>query len=155
MKAYKVEQYSRKEWDSKFETMYALGEFEDAEDTIQIVWDDGKVSMDIMANGKRLVPILRKVEKAMTDAGLAGKEGIYAGWFGEWANVLADPRDKKYFDWHYTGKYDMENNNWSYSWGIEQIDGDRWYIYLNLATASTGLEFAHNHIWATSNERKG
>ena len=131
MKQYPIRQYTAQEWDSLTdESVYA-------DNTIDIVWSNGKVSMDIQATGKRIVPILRKIEKSMTEAGLAGEEGIYAGWFGSWADSLTDSFDKRYFIWNYDGKQDRENGCWSYSWGIEQIDEERWYVFLNLATAST------------------
>lgn len=103
------------------------------EDEILVIEKKGAYCMDITANGKRIVPILRKIEKAMTEAGLAGETGVYAGWFGEWANNLTDRQDRKYFIWNYSGRQDIENGCWSYSWGIEQIDDDHWYIFLNIA----------------------
>lgn len=130
MKQYPIRQYTAQEWDSLTdENTYA-------DNTVDIVWADGKLSMDIMADGKRIVPILRKIEKSLTEAGFAGKDGILAGWFGAWADSLTDKAEKKYFLWNYDGKHDMENGNWSYSWGIEQLDDNLWYIFLNLATAS-------------------
>lgn len=133
MTKYIVKQYTEAEWNAKTEAEYESGEFINEEDVITIVWKKKAVCMDIMANGKRIVPILRKIEKAMTDAGLAGENSIYAGWFGEWANNLTDKIDKKYFIWKYDGRTDAERGIWSYSWEIEQIDEDRWYIFLNLA----------------------
>lgn len=133
MKRYTVKQYTETEYDAKCEAAYAADDFNTEDDVITIVWKEKAVCMDIMANGKRLVPILRKIEESMTEEGLAGESGIYAGWFGSWADSLRDPFDKKYFIWDYDGRQDMEQGHWSYSWGIEQIDDDRWYIFLNLA----------------------
>lgn len=132
MKRYTVKQYTETEYDAKCEAAYAADDFSTEDDVITIVWKEKAVCMDIMANGKRLVPILRKIEESMTEEGLAGESGIYAGWFGSWADSLRDPFDKKYFIWNYDGRQDMEQGHWSYSWGIEQIDDDRWYIFLNL-----------------------
>lgn len=136
MKAYQIKQYTPEEWDSIFEQGYENDSFSNHENEITLVWKDGAVCMDIQATGKRLVPILRKVENSLTLAGLAGNDGILAGWFGAWADSLTDSSEKRYFIWNYDGKHDAENGNWSYSWGIEQIDDDMWYIFLNLATAS-------------------
>lgn len=135
MKLYEIKNYTPEEWDSYCDQQYDNGESPE-ENEITIVWHDGKACLDIQATGKRLVPILRKVEKALTEAGLAGQDGIFAGWFGAWADSLTDSSEKRYFIWAYDGKRDMENGIWSYSWGIEQLDDNLWYIFLNLATAS-------------------
>lgn len=129
MKEYKVNQYTERQYDAHTET----DAYREEEDIINVVWKHDAVCMDIIANGRRIVPILRKIETSMTTAGLAGGNGIYAGWFGAWADSLRDRFDRKYFIWNYSGTLDRENGHWSYSWGIEQIDDDRWYIYLNLA----------------------
>lgn len=126
MKQYKVTQMSEALWNT-------IEDYDWPEDEILVIEKKDAYCMDITANGKRIVPILRKIEKAMTDAGLAGESGVYAGWFGEWANSLTDRQDRKYFIWNYSGRQDIENGCWSYSWGIEQIDDDRWYIFLNIA----------------------
>lgn len=126
-KLYKINQFTAAEWDS------IEYDWNEHEDEIVIIEKKDAYCMDITANGKRIVPILRKIEEAMTAAGLAGETGIYAGWFGEWANELTDRRDRKYFIWNYSGQSDRERGCWSYSWGIEQIDEDRWYIFLNIA----------------------
>lgn len=133
MKQYTVNQYTEAEYDAKLEAEYEADEFSSEEDVIDIVWMPTAVCMDIMANGKRLVPILRKIESSMTAAGLAGETGIYAGWFGSWADSLRDPFDRKYFIWSYDGRQDAEQGHWRYYWSIEQIDDERWYIFLNLA----------------------
>lgn len=136
MKTYPINHYTEQQWEDKFEQDYARGEFATDENEITMVWKDGVACMDIQATGKRIVPILRKVEKALTDAGLAGDDGLYAGWFGAWADSLTDRFDKRYFIWNYDGKADAENGNWSYSWGIERLADDLWYVFLNIATAS-------------------
>lgn len=129
MKQYKINQYTERQYDAHTKTEAYTNE----ENTITIVWKRDAVCMDIMAEGVRLVPILRKIEATMTAAGLAGDTGIYAGWFGTWADSLTDPIDKKYFIWKYDGAEDARRGLWSYSWSIEQVDADRWYIFLNLA----------------------
>lgn len=126
-KLYKINQFTVEQWDG------IEYDWNEHEDEIVIIEKKDAYCMDITANGKRIVPILRKIEEAMTAAGLAGDTGIYAGWFGEWANELTDRRDRKYFIWNYSGRSDRERGCWSYSWGIEQIDEDRWYIFLNIA----------------------
>ena len=126
-KLYKINQFTAEQWDS------IEYDWNEHEDEIVIIEKKDAYCMDITANGKRIVPILRKIEEAMTAAGLAGEAGIFAGWFGEWANELTDRRDRKYFIWNYSGQSDRERGCWSYSWGIEQIDDDRWYIFLNIA----------------------
>ena len=126
-KLYKINQFTGAEWDA------IEYDWNEHEDEIVIIEKKDAYCMDITANGKRIVPILRKIEEAMTAAGLAGETGIYAGWFGEWANELTDRRDRKYFIWNYSGRSDRERGCWSYSWGIEQIDEERWYIFLNIA----------------------
>lgn len=153
MKLYAIRQYSFAEWEKVSNEQIDNGVYESEEDTMQIVWKDGAVCTDIMANGKRLVPILRKIENTLVAAGLAGdgESAILGGWFGAWADSLVDPRDKKYFCWAYDGKYDREQGHWSYSWGIEQIDEDRWYIFLNLATASNGVQ---EHLREVQEERR-
>lgn len=151
MKLYAIRQYSLSEWEKVSDEQN-----EPMEDTMQIVWHDGAVCTDIMANGKRLVPILRKIEKTLVAAGLAGdgESAILGGWFGAWADSLVDPRDKKYFCWAYDGKYDREQGHWSYSWGIEQIDEGRWYIFLNVATASRADEQIARRIEERKQERQ-
>lgn len=148
MKLYTIRQYSLAEWERVSDE-----QTEPMEDTMQIVWKDGAVCTDITANGKRLVPILRKVEATLVAAGLAGdgESAILGGWFGGWADALTDRFERKYFCWAYDGRQDIENGCWSYSWGIEQIDDDRWYIFLNLATASSGVA---EHIARKIEERK-
>lgn len=126
-KLYKINQFTAEQWDA------IEYDWNEHEDEIVIIEKKDAYCMDITANGKRIVPILRKIEEAMTAAGLAGETGIFAGWFGEWANELTDRRDRKYFIWDYSGRSDRERGCWSYSWGIEQIDEDRWYIFLNIA----------------------
>ena len=127
MKQYKVNQFTTEQWDA------IEYDWNEHEDEIVLIEKKDAYCMDITANGKRIVPILRKIEKSLTDAGLAGENGIYAGWFGEWANELTDRSSKKYFIWNYSGKSDIERGCWSYSWGIEQINDDLWYIFLNIA----------------------
>lgn len=153
MKLYAIRQYSLGEWEKVTNEQIERDALETVEDTMQIVWKDGAVCTDIMANGKRLVPILRKVEATLQAVGLAGdgENAILGGWFGAWADSLVDPRDKKYFCWAYDGRQDIENGCWSYSWGIEQIDGDRWYIFLNVATASNGVQ---EHLRKLQEERR-
>lgn len=153
MKLYAIRQYSLTEWEKVSNEQIDNGVYESEEDTMQIVWQDGAVCTDITANGKRIVPILRKIENTLAAVGLAGdgESAILGGWFGAWADSLVDPRDKKYFCWAYDGKYDREQGHWSYSWGIEQIDDDRWYIFLNLATASNGVQ---EHLREVQEERR-
>lgn len=126
-KLYKVNQFTAQEWDA------IEYDWNKHEDEIVVIEKADAYCMDITVNGVCLVPILRKIEESMTAAGLAGEAGVYAGWFGEWANSLASRTDRKYFIWNYSGKSDRERGCWSYSWGIEQIDDDRWYIFLNIA----------------------
>lgn len=127
-KLYKINQFTAAEWDA------IEYDWNEHEDEIVIIEEKDAYCMDITANGKRIVPILRKIEEAMTAAGLAGESGIFAGWFGEWANELTGSYfDRKNFIWDYSGRSDQERGCWSYSWGIEQIDDDRWYIFLNIA----------------------
>ena len=133
MKQYKINQYTKRQYDARIDAQIERDELTFEENTITIVWSEKAVSLDIQATGKRIVPILRKIEASMTAAGLAGDTGIYAGWFGSWADSLRDNFDKKYFIWSYDGRQDRENGHWSYSWGIEQLDADLWYIFLNLA----------------------
>lgn len=129
MKLYTVNQYTESEWEAHSETE----EYTAEENVINIVWKEKAVCMDIMASGKRIVPILRKIEKAMQAAGLSGNGRIYDGWFDAWADSLTDPSERKYFIWAYSGRGDAERGVWSYSWEIEQIDENQWYIFLNLA----------------------
>ena len=138
MKTYPVINYTLKEWEDKADLDSETGNYEEMEDEIIIVWEDGVACLDIMANGKRIVPILRKIEKALSAVGLSGdsETAIFGGWFGSWADSLTDPVEREYFDWNYPGKYDAEQGNWSYSWGIEQIDDGRWYVFLNISTCS-------------------
>lgn len=136
MKQYKINQFTVEQWDS------IEYDWNEHEDEIVIIEKKDAYCMDITANGKRIVPILRKIEKSMTDAGLAGDDGIFAGWFGEWANELTDRSSRKYFIWNYSGKSDRERGCWSYSWGIEQIDDDLWYIFLNIAKPQQETEEA-------------
>ena len=143
-KLYKINQFTAAEWDS------IEYDWNEHEDEIVIIEKKDAYCMDITANGKRIVPILRKIEEAMTAAGLAGETGIYAGWFGEWANELTDRRDRKYFIWNYSGQSDRERGCWSYSWGIEQIDEDRWYIFLNIAKPQEETEETETETAAPS-----
>lgn len=138
MKLYPVKNYTPEEWDNVTEEAYNNGESPN-DDEITIVWHGTYASMDIQATGKRIVPILRKIEKSMCEAGLTSEESVFSGWFGAWADSLTDSSEKRYFIWQYDGKNDRDNGHWSYSWGIEQIDEDRWYIFLNIATASSGI----------------
>lgn len=126
MKQYTIKQYTAAEFD-------AIDEYSWNDDEIVIIEKKDAYCMDITANGKRIVPILRKIEATMTAAGLAGDDGIYAGWFGVWADCLTDRRDRKEFIWNYSGKVDRERGCWTYSWGIEQVNDDQWYIFLNIA----------------------
>ena len=129
MKQYKVNQYTERQYDAHTETEA----YSEEKNIINIVWKKSAVCLDIMADGVRIVPILRKVEASIDAAGLAGDTGIYSGWFGAWADSLTDRTDRQYFIWSYDGRQDRENGHWSYSWGIEQLDADLWYIFLNLA----------------------
>lgn len=134
-KLYKINQFTAAEWDG------IEYDWNEHEDEIVIIEKKDAYCMDITANGKRIVPILRKIEEAMTAAGLAGETGIYAGWFGEWANELTGSySDRKNFIWDYSGLSDWERGCWSYSWGIEQIDEDSWYIFLNIAKPQEDTE---------------
>lgn len=145
---YQVKQYTDTEWEEKFNAEYESGEMENVEDQINIVWNGKAACMDITANGKRLVPILRKIEKALRGAGLSGDNGeyVFSGWFDSWADALVNPADRKYFVWNYDGKQDRENGHWAYSWGIEQISDDQWYIFLNIATASRVDEYIREKL---------
>ena len=143
-KLYKINQFTAEQWDG------IEYDWNEHEDEIVIIEKKDAYCMDITANGKRIVPILRKIEEAMTAAGLAGETGIYAGWFGEWANELTDRRDRKYFIWNYSGQSDRERGCWSYSWGIEQIDEDRWYIFLNIAKPQEETEETETETAAPS-----
>lgn len=143
-KLYKINQFTAEQWDT------IEYDWNEHEDEIVIIEKKDAWCMDITANGKRIVPILRKIEEAMTAAGLAGETGIYAGWFGEWANELTDRRDRKYFIWDYSGRSDRERGCWSYSWGIEQIDEDRWYIFLNIAKPQEETEKTETETAAPS-----
>lgn len=143
-KMYKINQFTAEQWDG------IEYDWNEHEDEIVIIEKKDAYCMDITANGKRIVPILRKIEEAMTAAGLAGETGIYAGWFGEWANELTDRRDRKYFIWNYSGQSDRERGCWSYSWGIEQIDEDRWYIFLNIAKPQEETEETETETAAPS-----
>jgi len=117
----------------------AVEDYPAQENEIFILTRPGCICMDITAEGVRVVPILRKIEATLTAAGLAGESGPLAGWFGEWANELTGSySDRKNFIWEYSGRSDRERGCWSYSWGIEQIDETRWYIFLNVATAPNG-----------------
>ena len=136
-KMYKINQFTEEQFD-QFE------EYGWCDDEIVIIEKKDAYCMDITANGKRIVPILRKIEESLTKAGLAGDNGIFAGWFGEWANELTDRSSKKYFIWNYSGKSDRERGCWSYSWGIEQIDDDLWYIFLNIAKPQQETEEAQD-----------
>lgn len=120
-KLYKINQYTEDQFNR------AEDEFAWPEDEILIIEKRDAYCMDITAHGKRIVPILRKIEESM--AGLAGENGVYAGWFGEWANSLTNRQDRKYFIWNYSGR----NGCWSYSWGIEKLYDGLWYIFLNIA----------------------
>lgn len=134
-KLYKINQFTAEQWDG------IEYDWNEHEDEIVIIEKKDAYCMDITANGKRIVPILRKIEEAMTAAGLAGDNGIYAGWFGEWANELTGSYfDRKNFIWEYSGRSDRERGCWSYSWSIEQIDEDRWYIFLNIAKPTQPAE---------------
>ena len=126
-KLYKINQFTSQEWDA------IEYDWDAHEDEIVIIEKKNKYCMDITANGKRIVPILRKIEESMTKAGLAGENGVFAGWFGEWANSLTNRQDRKYFIWNYSGRQDIDNGCWSYSWGIEELDDGLWYIFLNIA----------------------
>ena len=127
MKTYKINQFTSEEFNT------IDNEYQWPEDEILIVEKPDAYCLDITANGVRLVPILRKIEAALTAAGLAGNDGVYAGWFGQWADDLTDPSSRKYFCYQYSGAEDRRRGCWSYSWGIEQISEDRWYIFLNIA----------------------
>lgn len=146
MKNYTVKQYSKEEWESKFEADYAADNFETEYNEISIVWEGNVARLDIMAEGKRIVPILRKIEKALTENGLSGENGVFGGWFDQWADALVNPFDKKYFIWNYDGRQDAENGHYSYSWGIESTSEDTWYIFLNIATASECGEYIREKI---------
>ena len=117
-----------------------LGEAEDPrngkENELLLVVTPSAYCLDIEATGKRVVPILRKIETTLTAAGLAGQAGIFAGWFGQWAEDLTDRSQRKYFLWNYSGEEDRRRGVWSYSWGIEDHEGS-WYIFLNLARPET------------------
>ena len=125
MKRYTVKQYTTTEYEAYTEEN-DLPEY----DVINIVWSKKAVCMDIMATGKRLVPILRKIEESMPKTEALS---MFDGWFGPWADSLANPTDRQYFIWSYDGKQDRENGRWSYSWGIEQLEENEWYIFLNIA----------------------
>ena len=147
-KLYKINQFTAEQWDS------IEYDWNEHEDEIVIIEKKDAYCMDITANGKRIVPILRKIEEAMTAAGLAGETGIFAGWFGEWANELTDRVDRKYFIWNYSGQSDRERGCWSYSWGIEQIDDDRWYIFLNIAKPQEETEETEEQTTDTEEEEE-
>ena len=132
MKLYKVNQYTARYYIAIVAPALERGDAPE-ENTVTVVWKEKAVCMDILATGKRIVPILRKLEASMTAAGLAGTDGIYSGWFGSWADSLRDSFDRKYFDWNYSGEQDAERGQWSYSWSIEQLDENLWYVFLNLA----------------------
>lgn len=132
MKLYKVNQYTARHYIAIVAPALERGDAPE-ENTVTVVWNEKAVCMDILATGKRIVPILRKLEASMTAAGLAGTDGIYSGWFGSWADCLRDSFDRKYFDWNYSGEQDAERGLWSYSWSIEQLDENLWYVFLNLA----------------------
>lgn len=125
MKTYKINQMTAEQWSA------IEDEYEFPQNEILIVWHEDRVCMDITADGVRIVPILRKIEASLAEAGLAGSDGTFAGWFGQWADDLRDPIYKKYFIWNYSGAEDLRNGCWSYSWGIEDQDG-QWYVFLNL-----------------------
>ena len=135
---YTIKQYTRYAWDTMTEDPEKY-DYDTIENVLEIVWDKTIARLDIMATGKRIVPILRKIERTLRNAGLAHDDSddhtpyVFDGWFNAWADSLTDPREKQYFIWSYDGKTDRENGHWSYSWGIEQLDENTWYIFLNLA----------------------
>ena len=130
---YGIRNYTAAQWDTICEDMIENDGISFPEDTIEIVWGNGAARLDITANGKRVVPIMRKIEKTLQAAGLSGDGHVFDGWFGPWADSLTDRTDRKYFLWHYYGDEDRRRGCWSYSWGIEQINDDQWYLYLNIA----------------------
>lgn len=146
MKGYTVKQYSKEEWDAKSEADYEAENFDTEYNVISIVWEGKVARLDIQAEGKRLVPILRKIEKALQENGLADENSVFSGWFDQWADALCNSFDKKYFLWSYDGRQDAENGHYSYSWSIEQTSDDSWYIFLNVATASECGEYIREKV---------
>lgn len=132
-KLYPVMQYSESAWS-------ALCESDDHEvqnDVVTVVWKKKAVCLDIMASGQKVVYILRRLEASLQAVGLSGSGKVYDGWFGAWADSLTSRTDRKYFIWSYDGKEDAKQGRWSYSWSVERIDDDQWYIFLNLARESS------------------
>lgn len=95
---------------------------------VQILETRDALLLDIEADGVRILPIMRKLAATLAQSPWRGK---YEGWFDWWANDLADPKARPYFQWNYSGEEDARRGCWSYSWGIEDHEGS-WYIFLNL-----------------------
>ena len=124
-----------KEYKTRFMTQAEFDGYEDypvSENTILFVLSEKALCMDITATGKRIFPILRKMESSLKAAGYED----HAAWFTGWIEQYEDTGE---IDWNYSGAEDRKRGCWSYSWGFEQYDGC-WYIFLNLAREITEYE---------------
>lgn len=94
------------------------------DNTICLVHDKNIERMDITANYKSLLPLLKRLQYSLRD------RAIYRGWF---EGFIEDYKQHGFdgMDASYDGRVDIENGVYAYSWGIEPGDG-YWYIFLNI-----------------------
>lgn len=115
---------SQEAYENWMEQFDSYADFE----SIPTVVDDGwKISADLMVECKSYKTALRRFEKAFKDVPD----------IAEFYECLADSCDSKCF--FAKEGYMSEQQYGALSYGVEQIDENRWYIYVNLSGGYRGI----------------
>lgn len=116
---------SQEAYENWMEQFNSYADFE----SIPTVIDDGwKISADLMVECKSYKTALRRFEKAFKDIPD----------IAEFYECLADSCDLKCFSAK-EGYMDNQKKYGVLSYGVEQIDENRWYIYVNLSGGYRGI----------------
>lgn len=115
---------SQESYENWMEQFDSYADFE----SIPTVVDDGwKISADLMVECKSYKTALKRFEKAFKDVPD----------IADFYEYLADSCDLKCFSAN--EGYMSERQYGALSYGVEQIDENRWYIYVNLSGGYRGI----------------